>query len=74
MGSAGLGGTANQGLDAGQQFGERKRLGQVIVTAGLEALDAVIHGSLGAEDQDRDADAFGAKLLNEAQARRALAA
>ena len=63
-----MGGAANEGLDAGQQLGEGEWLGQVIVAAGLEALDAVVHGGLGAEDEDGDAGAFGPELLDEAQA------
>jgi hypothetical protein len=50
------------------KLGEGERLGQVIVAAGLEALDAVVHGGLGAEDDDGGADFLGAELLDEAQA------
>src|SRR5271155_1385689 len=39
---AGVRGAADECLDARQQFGKCKRLGQVIVAAGLKTLDAVI--------------------------------
>ena len=39
-------------MDAGQKLGERERLRQVIVAAGLEAADAIIDGTLGAEEED----------------------
>jgi hypothetical protein len=49
---------ANESLDAGEQFGERKWFGEVIVAAGLKPADSVIDSCLGAEDEDGCADVF----------------
>jgi hypothetical protein len=46
-------GAAQQGLDPRQQFGQRERLGQVVVGAQLQAQHAVEFGRLGGEHQDR---------------------
>src|SRR5262249_29123064 len=63
----GLRGAADEGLDAREQLGESEGLGQVIVAPSLEAPHAIIHGSLGAEDEDGNAAAFGAELLDDTQ-------
>ena len=47
------GGAPQQGFDAGQQLGERERLGEVVVSTELEAEHAVELGGLGGEHQDR---------------------
>src|SRR2546421_56098 len=44
-----LGRAPDECLDAREQLGEGKWLGQIIVTPGLQALDPVIYGSFGAE-------------------------
>ena len=46
----GLRGPPDERLHARQQFGKGKRLGQIIIAAGLQALHAVVHGSLGAQE------------------------
>src|SRR5580765_1681497 len=65
-GFRGLSGAANESLDAGEQFGKCERFGEVIVTAGLKAADAIIDGCFGAEDEDRGTDVFGSEIANEA--------
>src|SRR5581483_394442 len=68
VGLGGVGGAADERLDAGEQFGEGEGFGEVIVAAGLEAFDAVVHGGLGAEDDHRHAEALLAQTLDEAEA------
>ena len=46
----GLGRATDECLNPRQQLGKRERLGQVIVTAGLQTSHAVIDGGFGAED------------------------
>src|SRR5437660_8414863 len=60
--------TANESLDAGEQFRESKGFGEVIVAAGLKAADAVIDSCLGAKDEDRSADIFVAEFPDDAEA------
>ena len=45
--------SAQQGPQAGQQFGQRERLDQVVVGPGIEALDPVVDGVAGRQHQDR---------------------
>ena len=51
-----LGGPADQRVHARQQFGKCERLGEVVVAAGHEARDAVVHRVPRAEDQHRRPD------------------
>src|SRR5665213_2888555 len=64
----GLGGAANQGLQARGQFGKGEGFGQVIIAAGLQAFDAIVHRGFGAEKNDRGADFSAAHALDEAEA------
>ena len=64
----GLGGAADEGLEAGGKLGKGEGLGQVIVGPGFQTLDAVVHGGLGAEDDDGSADFFGAEAMDQAEA------
>src|SRR5678815_690743 len=57
----------DEGLDAGEQFGESKGFGEVIVAARLETADTIIDGRLGAEDEDGSADVFVAEFANDAE-------
>src|SRR5581483_1610861 len=63
-----LGGAADEGVEAREQFGKSKRFGEVIVTPRLEALDAVVHGGACAKDDDGRGNFFGAHALDEAKA------
>ncbi len=63
----GIGTAAQQRLDARQQLGEGERLGEVVVAAGLEPLDAVIDAAQRRQHQHRGADALGAQLLDDRQ-------
>ena len=49
-------GAADERLHARQQLGKRKRLGEIIVTAGLQAFHPVVHPGLRAEDEHRRED------------------
>ncbi len=51
--------TPDEGAQPGQQFLQGERLGEVIVGAGVKALDAVFGFGAGREDQDRQAQTFG---------------
>lgn len=55
-------------MDASEEFAEGEGFDEVIITAGLEAADAVIDGAFGAEEQDRGADVLGAELADEGDA------
>ena len=46
-------GAAHQRLHAGQQLGERERLGQVVVAAGLQAAHAIVDRAARAQNQHR---------------------
>src|SRR5581483_4131894 len=63
-----LGGAADEGVEAREQFGKSKRFGEVIVTPRLEAFDAVVHGGACAKDDDGRGNFFGAHALDEAKA------
>src|ERR1700722_8350881 len=63
-----LRGAADQSVQAGGQFGEGKRLGQIIVTAGLQPFDAVVQRGFGAENDDGRADFLAAQALDQTQA------
>ena len=63
----GTGGAPDQRLDAREQLGKGERLGQVIVAAGLQAPNAIVHRPPGAEDQDRRRDAARAQRVDERQ-------
>ena len=59
----GLGGLRrppDERLDARQQFGKGKRLGQIIIAAGLQPLDAIVHRGPGAENEHGRPDVLGA--------------
>ena len=60
-------GPADQCLDAGQEFRKGERLGQVIISACLEALYPVIHRTFRTQDEDRDVDPVPAHFLDKAQ-------
>src|SRR5215831_17055541 len=60
--------SADQRLDAREQFGERKGLRQVIVAACLQSGDAIVYGYLCAQDQNRSEDVILANLSNEGKA------
>src|SRR5204863_5135627 len=62
------GGPAHQRLDAGEQLGVGVRLGEVVVAAGAQALDAVVHLAQRREDEDGRARALGAQRLHHRQA------
>ncbi len=55
---------ARQHLDAGEQFGERIRLGQIVVAAGAQALHPVIDLAERGQDQHRRLDALGAQFAD----------
>ena len=59
---------AQQGAHAGEQFHESERLGEVIVGAGFEAFDAIVHLAARAENQDRRAGAAAADPLEDFEA------
>src|SRR3954468_12044624 len=59
---------ANQRLDAGEQFSEGERFNQVVITAGLEPGDAVVHGAAGAQDQDGSSNLTTTELFDQRQA------
>ena len=62
----GAGRAPDQRLHAGEQLGERERLRQVVVAAGLEPLDAVVDRVPRAQDQDRCPHAAGRASLRSA--------
>jgi len=64
----GAGGTTDEGLDAGEEFGEGEGLGQIIVATSLESADPVIDGGLGTQEEDGDPIALGAEALDELEA------
>jgi GrpB-like predicted nucleotidyltransferase (UPF0157 family) len=55
-------GAAQQRAQPGIQFAEVEGLDQVVVGAGVEALDAVLHGVARGEDQHRQARLFARSL------------
>ena len=57
-----------QRLHAREQFGERERLGEVVVAAGLQAAHAIVHGVARAEDQHRHALAAPAQRVDQREA------
>ena len=59
---------ARQHLDARQQLGERIGLGQVVVAAGAQALDAVVDLAERGQDQHRRLDALGAQFADDREA------
>jgi len=61
-------GTPRQHLDACEQLGEGERLREVVVTAGAQALDAIVHFRERAQDQDRRGDALRAQGLHHREA------
>ena len=60
--------TPDERLYAGEQFLERERLGEVVVAARLQTLDAIVNRSAGAEDEHRRADGVPPHLVDERQA------
>ena len=50
-------GAADERLQPGEEFGEGKGLGEVIVAAALQALDPVVERAFGAENEDGELDA-----------------
>ena len=59
---------AEQRLDSRQQFAEREGLGEVVVAAGAQALDAVVHRPERREDQHRGVFAVLAQHGDDGQA------
>src|SRR5205823_2567367 len=61
---------ADQGAEAGEQFLQLERLGQVVVGAEVEALDLVLDAAAGGEDEDvgRQGLRAAAPLLQQRQA------
>ena len=55
-------------LQAGQQLGERERLGEVVVAAGLQAVHAVVDAVPRAEEQHRRGDGGVAERGDQAEA------
>lgn len=64
---AGSFGATEDGLDAGDQFGEGERLGDVIVAAHIETADAVGLAVLAGEEDDGDLDIFGLEAIDEGE-------
>jgi hypothetical protein len=66
----GRAGASQQRLDVRQELGRMGRLGQVVVGAGLKALDFVIHLGLGREHQDRNGgeEGIGAQTASDLKA------
>ena len=69
-GVGGAAGAADERLHAGEQFGKREGLGEVIVAAALQAEHAVVDGGAGAEDEHGRGDFFLAELAQRARGRR----
>src|SRR5882672_3745816 len=61
-------GPPQERADAGEQFGERERLDQVVVGAGVEAGDAIIDGVPCREQQDRRRHAPLAQIAQQREA------
>src|SRR5450432_916746 len=53
------GGAAEQGTEAGEKFLEIERLGEVIVSAGIEARDAIVHRAARGQHEDGSAKSGG---------------
>ena len=47
---------SQKGVDPGQELGKRKRLGQIVVRAGVESMDTVADSVAGRQDEDRRVD------------------
>src|SRR6476619_2867760 len=58
-------GAANQRLHAGEQLSEGERFDQVVIAAGLESSDAVVHGVPGAQDQYGSCDLATAEFFDQ---------
>ena len=67
--AGGLARTADERLHAGEEFGKREGLRQIIVTAALQPEYAVVEGGPRAEDQHGDGNLF---LTQETQEREAV--
>ena len=63
-----LGAAARQRLDARQQLGEGVGLGEIVVAAGAQALDAVVDLAERGEDQHRRLAVLGAQGADQRQA------
>ena len=61
---------AQQRLDAGDDFAHGERLDQIVVGAGVETGDAMLHGVARRQHEDGNGVAPGAHVLQEARARR----
>ena len=66
--AAGAVGAPEQRLQPRQQLGEGEGLGQVVVAAGPEPVDPVVHLGERAEDEHRRASALAAQRLNQREA------
>ena len=63
-----LGAAPRQRLDPRQQLGKGVGLGQIVVAAGAQALDAVVDLAERGQDQDRGLDLLGAQGGDQRQA------
>lgn len=68
IGDGGDRGATAEGFDAREQFLHGKGLGQVVVRAGFEALDAVLDVAHGGEDEDARGGVFGAEAFQHGEA------
>src|SRR5581483_10816430 len=59
---------AGEGADAGEEFVQFKGFGKVVVSAGIEASDALVDFAAGGEEKDGSGVAAFAKLAQDAQA------
>jgi len=57
-----------EGVDAGEEFGEGKGFAEVVVGPGLQAGDAVFDGVVRGEDEDAEVCAFGTELAEDVEA------
>src|SRR5262249_51231383 len=62
-----VGGPPAERIHARREFGQRERLDEIVVTAGIEAGDEVVQHAQRAEEQDRGPDSGGADRLDDGQ-------
>ena len=63
-GGAGVARSAQERFDAGREFTHRKRLDEIVVSAGFKPADPLIDGGKRAHDQHRNSYAFFAEGLD----------